>query len=100
VQDLPIAKGWPQVTTIQDRDPLAEALAQELEDALCRAIAELPARMRQCLLLRLHHELDPPQVAEVMGISSSAVGAHLEQACRRLARALRGGDPGPPMDVP
>jgi hypothetical protein len=35
-----------------------------------------------------------------MGISSSAVGAHLEQACRRLARALRGGDPGPPMDVP
>ena len=87
------------MTTIQDQDPLADALAQEIEDAICRAIAELPASMRQCLLLRLHHELDPRQIAELMGISSSAVGAHLGQACRRLASSLRRGGPGPPMDA-
>jgi RNA polymerase sigma factor (sigma-70 family) len=83
--------------------PIEEALGQELEDALCRAIGELPARMRQCLLLRVLHGLDHQEIADLMHISIGAVGAHLHQARQHLARALRGGDPRPPdhlMGIP
>jgi RNA polymerase sigma factor (sigma-70 family) len=80
--------------------PIEEALGQDLEDALCHAIGELPTRMRQCLLLRVLHGLERQEIAELMRISTAAVSAHLHQARRRLAKALRHGDPRPPGAAP
>ncbi len=60
----------------------------EQRRALRRAIQELPAQMRNCLLLRLDHGLSYPEIATLMRVSVETVKAHLFQARRRLKERL------------
>jgi RNA polymerase sigma factor (sigma-70 family) len=76
--------------------PFEEASAQELEDALCHAIAKLSKRKRQCLNLRWLHGLSHKEIGRIMKITTGAVSAHLHQARERLANVLQGGGPPPP----
>jgi RNA polymerase sigma-70 factor (ECF subfamily) len=66
-----------------DADPYADA---DLRDALCRALASLPAPQRAVLVLRYFDDLTEEQVATALGCS---LGTVKSRAARALA-ALRG----------
>ncbi len=53
-----------------------------------REIAQLPAKMRQCLLLRARQELSYDQIAIAMRLSAATVKVHLFQGRKRLKTAL------------
>ena len=55
---------------------------------LTRALRRLSAGDREVLLLCYWEELEPPQMARVMGCSRAAAAVRLHRARRRLARQL------------
>ena len=69
-------------------DQLAEVIHDEKRQAMRRAIRELPEQMRECLTLRLRHELSYREIALVMKITVDTVKTHLFQARRRLRDKL------------
>ena len=66
----------------------------ERRRALAAAVAELPAQMRDCLTLRLCHQLSYREIATVKRLSAEAVKAHLFRARKRLRERLSGFDLG------
>lgn len=70
-------------------DPGPEALGEREELERLRArMAELPARQREVLDLRVNHELSHAEIARLLGISEEASRANHYQALRRLKGAL------------
>jgi RNA polymerase sigma-70 factor (ECF subfamily) len=69
-------------------DPEALAGERERQALLRRAIALLPPRQRQCMVLRMVHRLRYEQIAAVMGISVNSVKPHLNQGRMRLQELL------------
>jgi RNA polymerase sigma-70 factor, ECF subfamily len=66
----------------------APADRSELVERLERAIAELPPRARETLLLRVRRQLQNAEIAEVLGVSVKAVEANLARAVTALRQAL------------
>lgn len=68
----------------------------EVDPHLWAAVAALPAREREVVVLRYVADLRERDVAAVLGISEGAASAALVTARRRLAKALGAGarDPG------
>jgi RNA polymerase sigma-70 factor (ECF subfamily) len=60
----------------------------EIRDAAARAIDALPERQRDAMLLFLNTELTLDQIADALGCSKGAVGAHLHRARATLKKAL------------
>jgi RNA polymerase sigma-70 factor (ECF subfamily) len=60
----------------------------EATERLLQAIAKLPARARDTLLLRIHRQLKNSEIAEVMGISVKGVERNLTRAIEVLRKAL------------
>ncbi|RMI14094.1 sigma-70 family RNA polymerase sigma factor [Cellulomonas triticagri] len=58
------------------------------EDALWRAVADLPPRSRTAVALRYVADLTEAQVADVMNVSRGTVASTLSTARARLAAAL------------
>ncbi len=58
--------------------------------ALRRCMAELPARQRQVVDLRVNHELSHAEIARLLSISEEASRANYYQALKRLKEALQG----------
>lgn len=69
-------------------DPVTVIGRRELWTLVLRAIARLPARQRQCMVLRIVRGLSYEQVATVMNISINSVKAHLHQGRTRLQELL------------
>lgn len=67
---------------------LHELLAGERWKALREAVAELPEQMRDCLTLRLYHQLSYNEIAKVKKISIETVKAHLFRARKKLQERL------------
>jgi RNA polymerase sigma-70 factor (ECF subfamily) len=67
-------------------DPEARLLAREAAGRLERALAELPPRQRQCLLLRVRDELSYVEIAGLLGIGMLTVRNHLNLARAELRR--------------
>jgi DNA-directed RNA polymerase specialized sigma24 family protein len=59
-----------------------------LDPRIMAALARLPARQRQVVTLRLLLDLDTSRTAEVLGVSASAVKAHLARAIATLRSDL------------
>lgn len=72
------------------RDPHAEAAAQELDDAIRRAIEDLPPVQRATLLLRADQGLSYEEIAYVLGTTRNAVRMNLVAGRKRLAERLDG----------
>lgn len=68
--------------------PLDGALADEQTRLLREAIDDLPAQMRQCLLLRIDRDLKYREIAVLMKISVDTVKSQLFQAKERLKLRL------------
>jgi RNA polymerase sigma-70 factor (ECF subfamily) len=63
-------------------------LEDERRRALYKAVAELPEQMRDCLTLRLYHQLTYREIAVVKRVSVETVKAHLARGRSRLREAL------------
>lgn len=66
------------------------ALEGERRLALQAAVRGLPEQMRDCLTLRLYHELSYREIAVVKRLSVETVKAHLFRARKKLAEELAG----------
>ena len=75
-----------------DHDPAQQADATTLRARLEIAIAELPPRLRQVIVLRDVYELPHDQIASELGISESAAKVRLHRARRMLRDRLFPGD--------
>lgn len=73
-----------------DRAPLEKALARERLRLVEETLAQMPARMRQCLQLRLYQEKKYREIADLMQISTDAVKSHLGEGKKRIRLALGG----------
>ncbi len=77
-QDVPI-----------EHEAVDERLEREDRKRVVReALAGLPDRQREAVILRRWEEMSPPEIAETMGISVSAVDALLHRAAGTLRRTL------------
>ncbi len=83
--DLPVAEvladeGGPS--------PFDRLLGKQHHAIVEREIAQLPAKMRLCLLLRVRQDLSYDQIAVAMRLSAATVKVHLFQGRKRLKAAL------------
>jgi RNA polymerase sigma-70 factor (ECF subfamily) len=72
----------------QPSTPEDELAAAELLDAMTRAVAELPPRCRQAVLLRRHRQLSYAEIAGIMEITPKTVEIHIGLALKTLRRRL------------
>jgi RNA polymerase sigma-70 factor (ECF subfamily) len=88
----------PETTLAVPGPQLDGLLAEERWRALRSAVAELPEQMRDCLTLRLYHQLAYGEIAAVKKISIETVKAHLFRARKKLQEKLAGFALGDPED--
>jgi RNA polymerase sigma-70 factor (sigma-E family) len=66
----------------------SQVMAREDQRAVVRALAALPDRQREAVVLRYWLDLREAEVAAAMGISAGAVKTHTSRAMAALTRAL------------
>jgi RNA polymerase sigma factor (sigma-70 family) len=84
---------WPY--GVQRSSPFEETAANELERRVERALASLPSRSREVLLLVATAGLAPAEAAAVCGISAETFRQRLSRARAQLTRALDAAPPAP-----
>jgi len=77
---------WPY--GVQRSSPFEDTAANQLERRVERALASLPSRSREVLLLVAAAGLSPTEAASVCGISPEAFRQRLSRARTQLTRAL------------
>ena len=87
-----LAPDAPVLDPRADHDPAQHVDATTLRVRLEAAIAELPPRLRQVIVLRDVYELPHDQIAAELGISESAAKVRLHRARRMLRERLFSGD--------
>jgi RNA polymerase sigma factor (sigma-70 family) len=65
-----------------------------------RALAELPTRQRQVIVLRFFEDLSVEQTAELLGFSTGTVKSYTSRALARLRELLADYHEPYPMEVP
>jgi RNA polymerase sigma-70 factor (ECF subfamily) len=78
---------------VHEPDPLDWLLANERRSLVRQALASLPRRDAEILLLKYTENWSYRQVAEHLGLSTSAVEARLHRARHKMRRALARLDP-------
>ena len=76
-----------------DDATVARVTAGALQPALARALAALPARDRDVLLLTAVAQLDYAEVSAALGVPPGTVGSRLTRARRAVREAFGGADP-------
>jgi RNA polymerase sigma-70 factor (ECF subfamily) len=76
-------EGWGQ-----SQETLDAILEEERKEKLYKALGGLPARMRECILARVHEDLKYREIADLMGIDIGTVKAQIYQAKERLKKEL------------
>ena len=83
---LDFALSWPGA--LPRESPFEQAARGETERRLETALARLPARDREVLLLVAGEDLSPAEAAAVLGLSPEAVRKRLQRARERLALGM------------
>jgi RNA polymerase sigma factor (sigma-70 family) len=78
----------PESTLAVPGRQLEGLLDEERWRALRSAVAELPDQMRDCLTLRLYHQLSYNEIAVAKKLSIETVKAHLFRARKKLQEKL------------
>jgi len=74
----------------QDGDPDRMALLTERRRTVVDALARLPRRQREVLVLRYYAEASESEIAEILGISRGAVKSHASRGSAKLRDLLEG----------
>lgn len=61
---------------------------EEGDDSLIGAVMDLPARLREVVLMYYYHELSTQEIADALGIARSSVSGRLKRARERLKTLL------------
>jgi RNA polymerase sigma factor (sigma-70 family) len=83
----------PVESSSRERDPLDWLLADERKAMVRRALARMPRRDAEILLLKYSEDWSYRQMAEHLGMSESAVEARLHRARQKLRSELHRLDP-------
>jgi len=84
-EEIPLEEQW-IVPLSHDRTP-PESLEQGEEIALLRqALARLPIRRREVLVLSRFHNLKYREIAELLGCNTGTVKAHVHRATKELGK--------------
>jgi len=83
-----LAEDAPIVDRRPDRDPEGRATTAEDRDTVAAALAGLPGRLRQVVVLRDIYDLSHREIAQHLGISEAAAKVRLHRARRRLKDVL------------
>ena len=78
----------PVVDLRPEQDPILRAEAAVLRHHVDRAIRSLPERLRQVVVLRDLHDLSHNEIADELGITTSAAKVRLHRARQRLRVVL------------
>ncbi|MCY3631382.1 MAG: sigma-70 family RNA polymerase sigma factor [bacterium] len=79
----------PIVDQRPEQDPSLRAEAAVLRHHIDRAIRALPERLRQVVVLRDLHDLSHSEIADELGITTSAAKVRLHRARQRLRAVLQ-----------
>jgi RNA polymerase sigma factor (sigma-70 family) len=79
-------------------DGPAERVAERR--VVAQALAALPVRQRQVVVLRFFEDLSVEQTAELLGFSTGTVKSYTSRALARLRVLLAGDDETYPLEVP
>ena len=88
LEDLPPAHATP--VDVDTPSPERQALGREVSDKISRALLALPAKQRAVFVLRHHHDLSLPEIAETLGLSLGTVKSSLLRALFGLRQRLEG----------
>lgn len=85
-----------QAAALPERLPSSAELAArlDLEQALLRAVRELPAGEREVVQLRFFEGLSAAQIGAALGLGESTVRVRLQRSVEALRARLDGGQPG------
>ena len=74
----------------QPTSPAADVGAgrRHVQDRVAEALGRLPARQRECMVLRCYAEASDAEIAAALGISAGSVKTHLHRARATLAPVL------------
>jgi RNA polymerase sigma factor (sigma-70 family) len=75
------------------RLPDEAAIASEKRDRTRHALAQLPRRQREVVMLVFYHDLTVEEAAGVMGVSLGSARVHYDRGKKRLASLLAGERP-------
>jgi RNA polymerase sigma factor (sigma-70 family) len=85
---------------LEERRAVAPATVAEAADAAAMrrldrvavldAVARLPRRQRECVVLRYYEGLSESQAAAALGVSKNSVKKHMQRAGAALAEQLKG----------
>lgn len=81
---------------VTEATPADHVLKAQVHRALQAAIAELPHRQREVVILRYYHELSLEEIAEVLRCGVGSVKSHLFRAQLRLRILLKDWKPNAP----
>ena len=73
---------------VEPEAPDEVVAGREQSRAVVAALASLPRRQRDCLVLRYYLELGPPEIAATLGLSPNSVKTHLQRGLRTLEERL------------
>ena len=75
----------------QAREPASAPAAEDpmLSERIRRLVASLPERPRMAVILRYQEELEPEEIAEVLGMPVRSVKSHLHQGLELLREKAR-----------
>jgi RNA polymerase sigma-70 factor (ECF subfamily) len=76
------------------RSPESEVLRNEMEDAVGRAVMELPEVQREVLLLAHYEQMPLAEIAQVLGVELGAAKSRLQRARASLKETLAAYAPG------
>jgi RNA polymerase sigma-70 factor (ECF subfamily) len=65
-----------------------DAVRRDGQRRVVAAVRSLPARQRDCIVLRFYADLSDTEIAETLGISAGSVKTHLHRARAALATSL------------
>ena len=89
-QDMHDTDDW--INTIDNNDPLSLMISQEILMEIDKAIENLPEECRKVVHLLWNEGLKYREVAEILGITVGAVGAHVNRAMTKMRKVFENED--------
>lgn len=77
-----------QLLPSQQPTPLTRIIHEEQKDVLRKAIIDLPAQMRHCMIMRVYQGLKYKEIATILKLNIQTVKSQLSQAKARLKNQL------------
>lgn len=81
---------WPKLSLEQAPEPVAASTVRDsmLDRTLGRMVGSLPEKQRAIIVLRYQEDLEPTEIAEVLGMPVATVKSYLQRALALLRQKL------------